>query len=468
MSEQKAVVLRKPEPQPTNVVIRDEFGAQQVQRQAETALAAVTAREEAIIKAEYVMAERHPRNWMEIRAEMLEHCKRPRFAEAARYAKPIGGREKIDGEWVDKKARGFSARFSETLVQEMGNIKPVSSVVYEDDAIRIVRIGVTDLQKNIPRSREISFAKAVERKGKKDAKSNAWTPPEGRIVISQRINSAGEPTYLCVATEDEMRSKVNSEESKTQRDFALKFCPRDILDECEEMVYATLDKEDKKDPTETLKKMLDTFRVIGVGASLLEKFIGREARHFTTKDIQDLRELFAAIRDEQTTFDKALADKYAPPESAEEEQDLVRKQKMADQAKEAREAAEKSKPTADAPKDTETPTAASGAAAGGDDGHSGAANPGERDDKSQAPQTIKTDATSGWPNRQAMMDDFAPLVRELGDKESWRIFGAHSISEEAEMVLDGKDTIEAYEELKAAATEKRTSSRPVFGGKRGK
>lgn len=341
------LTLRNGAPIPTGMTARDEFGAQQLQRQNDTAMAAVTARETAMVQAEYIYAERHPRAWMDVRREMLDHCARPRFAETARYAKPIG-KEKINGEWVEKKAKGFSARFAETLAQEMGNVKPISAVTYEDESIRITRIGVTDLQKNVVRHREVTFAKAVEKRGKQNRKTNTWEPPEGREVLSQRLNSYNEPTYLCRATEDEMRSKVNSEESKTQRDFILKLCPRDILEECEEKiadVVKLMSTQDAKDPLAAVKKLVDRFHEFGIQASDLETYIGRQVKHFTPADIQDLRELGIAIKDNQITFQEALRLKYSAGEheepsaggETEQQHDARLKRQMDEQARAAEE-----------------------------------------------------------------------------------------------------------------------------------
>ena len=298
------------------LVRREEFAAIQSSRTSETSIAGVSAREQAIIQAEYVMAERHQRTWMDVRAAMLQHLARPRFAEISRYAKPIG-KELVNGEWVEKKARGFGVRFAETLAQEMGNVKPWSSVTYEDELLRIVRIGVTDLERNIPRSREVSFGRVTEKRGRK--KKDVWEPPEGREVISQRINTRGEPVYLVRATEDEMRSKVNSEESKTQRDFILRLCPRDILDDCEDQYRKVTESEIKKDPLAALKRLLDRFAEYGIRPSDLETYIGRTSKLFTTEDLQELTELGAAIRDGQVTFQEALRLRYAEPEIGEDE-----------------------------------------------------------------------------------------------------------------------------------------------------
>ncbi len=293
------------------VTTRTEFSGSEIQKTADMAVAAVTARERAIVEAQYLVAERHPRDWMDVRAAMLTHCARPRFAGVCRYAKPVG-KKKVNGQWVEEFAKGFTVRFAEVLTQEAGNIKPDTAVTFEDDLIRIVRISVTDLQRNICRSREVTIAKAVEKRGKE--KDGLWFPPEGREVISQRINSYGDPVFLVKATDDELRNRVNSEESKTQRDFVFKLCPRDILEDCEDAVTETLAKEDKRDPQAATKKLLDRFQEFGLMPSDLQTYIGRPVAQWTENDRRTLIELGGAIRDGQTTFDEALKARYTTPD----------------------------------------------------------------------------------------------------------------------------------------------------------
>lgn len=343
-----------PYEQNIGLIAREELGSREVRRVTERDTAAVQAREEAIIKAEYLMSERHPRKWMDVRAAMLDHCSRPRFAEIARYAKPVGKRF-VNGEWIEEKARGWTARFAETLRQEMGNIKPVSQVTYEDDLLRIVRFGVTDLEKNIPRYREVAFAKTVEKRGKKvkgkNGQPETFEAPEGRELISQRINSYGEPTFLVKATDDEMRNKVNSEESKTQRDFTLGLCPRDILDECLDRVQEVIENQDAADPQAAVKKLLDGLhRGFGLIPSDLENYIGKPVAQWGKQDANDLRELANAMREGQTTFQEALKIRYTAPEDGEaetKEQRVERLKRQMDQQYQevlARESAQESKP----------------------------------------------------------------------------------------------------------------------------
>lgn len=299
------------------VTTREDFSGTEVQQSPETAMAAVTAKERALVEALFLMSERHPRNWLNVRANILDHCKRPRFAEVARYSRPAG-KELVNGEWVEKKAEGFTTRFTEILAQEMGNVKLSASVTYEDELIRIVRFSVLDLQKNLLKEREVSIAKAVERRGFKN-KQGGWDPPKGRDVISQRLNSAGEPTFLVKATAEELRAKTNAEESKSQRDFITRMCPRDILEDCEDRVKATLADETQRDPQAFLKKILDRFAELNVMPSDLTAYMGRDPKSWNKKDIDELVGLGAAIRDGHTTFDEAMRIRNAAPEEGEEE-----------------------------------------------------------------------------------------------------------------------------------------------------
>jgi hypothetical protein len=394
---------------PTNghagVILREEFGARQAERQAERETAAVTAREEAIIKAEYLVAERRPRVWSLVRQEMLQHCSRPRFAEVSRYAKPVG-KKFVNGEWIEEKARGFTARFAETLRQEMGNIKPIAQVTYEDDLMRFMRFGVVDLQKNIPRYREVAFAKTVEKRGKQDKRTKEWTPPEGREIISSRINSYGDPTYLVKATDDEMRNKVNSEESKTQRDFTLALCPRDILEECLDAVTATLEREDKSDPLLAVKRIVDRFREFGVLAGDLETYIGRAVNHFTADDLKELRELGAAIRDGQTSFQDALRIKFTAPdpddlqETKEQRVDRLKRQ-MEEQYTEAAK--------------REAPPATSSAP------------------PPEAPILAVT-----WPSKEEMLNDFTDVRAEMPEERFVAILQEHKVPRLDSLKTDAK------------------------------
>lgn len=409
---------------PAGAVARQDFGGQQIYRSGERETAAVQAREQATIMAEYVAAERHPRIWADVRAAMLDHCSRPRFAESARYSKPIGyGRNPKTGEMGDLFAVGFSARFAETLRQEMGNMKTTADCVYEDDEVIVQRFGVTDLQKNNPRSRQVSFPKQVEKRGKKIGKGNAATydPPAGRAVLGERVNSYGDLNFIVRATKEEMRNIVNSEESKTQRDLTLAMCPKDILEDCEDVIEQIIVDEIKLDPRKASKTACDLIRKeFGIMPSDLERYIGRTTTNWTPADIVTLRGLYTLMRDSTdmdgaAVFEQAMADRYADTAHKEAtERDLTQQRDMEKQG--------------------------------------GAADTSAPPEKSAGAKPDGTTMAPPWENTDHMRLVFGMLRAQMsiypgGDQRFHQILASEGSAEIDELVLNHQSSLKTYENV---------------------
>ena len=64
--------------------------------QGETASSSVAARAKAEVEARAIVALQRPRSVNQFRIGLLESCRRSRFAETARYSKPVGG-GKVEG-----------------------------------------------------------------------------------------------------------------------------------------------------------------------------------------------------------------------------------------------------------------------------------------------------------------------------------------------------------------------------------
>ena len=309
-------------------VVRQEFGAVETHQQHETAAMAVAAREQAQVQARYIMAERRPRNIEQFRVTLEAACRRPGFAAKVEYAKPIG-KELKNGKWQDKYAYGPSIRFIEAALQAYGNVFPEVATVHESPVARICRVSVTDLQANITYSTEVVIAKQVERKGKYDQKRDAWDPPKGREVISSRINSEGEPTYLVWATDDETLVKQNALLSKALRTNAQRLLPWDIVERCMQIAKETLAKEDKTDPDAAKRRLVDAFVVIGVEPIDLEAYLGHSlSRPLQPAELEGLRGIYTAIRDGEMTWEDVMASKGDT--GSEELQDEVRARKLAE------------------------------------------------------------------------------------------------------------------------------------------
>lgn len=267
----------------TQLVPRNEF-ANEVALP-DTAATAVAAQAKALVEARYIMALRRPRDMDVVREKMLKECMRPSFAAVARYVKPIG-RDKT------KWPTGPSIRFAEAAVRNMTNITIETMTVYDDREKRIVRVSVTDLEANVPYSQDVTIAKTIERRQKKD----------GDTVLSTRSNSYGDTVYILEATDDDIVNKQQALISKAVRTLGLRLIPGDIVDECMDQVLVTQKNADAEDPDAAKRKLFDAFAGLGVRAEQLKEYLGHDAVSLSPKELGDLRALFAAIRDGEATW----------------------------------------------------------------------------------------------------------------------------------------------------------------------
>lgn len=266
-----------------------------VHKKGELAVSAMAARAKAEVEARFVIALNRPRKHLEVRQRVLDACKRPAFAEAAIYRKPVGG-STVDG---------FSIRFAEEAIKSLGNISVESPIIWEDDEKRTVRITVTDLESNTSYSKDVNLSKTVERRNIKT----------GQNVLGERKNSVGQTVYLVEATEDELAQKVAAAESKIIRNEGLRLVPSDILDEAWDAVLAT-QKKGGGDPQAEVKKVVDAFAGINVGPSELERYLGHALATVSASELADLRSVYTAIKDGDAAWNDYVTAKPAPESAA--------------------------------------------------------------------------------------------------------------------------------------------------------
>lgn len=274
---------------------REEFGALQVVRGGELSVSAAAEHSKALIQAKFIMAMQNRRNISDVRAEVLAACKRPRFAEKARYAKPLGGGS----------VRGPSIRFADEAARIMGNIDVTKRTVFEDAEIRMISVSAIDLETNVTKSEEIVISKTVERKN-----------PRGRKVLEWRKNTKGEKVAVLEATVDEMLTKENAQVAKVRRQLELQLIPQDIIEEAMETAVRTVADRDAKDPAAVLKQIADAFFTnFGVKPSDLENLLRHPLDKTTPAEIQKLREVFQSmIQGEATWADFVASDDDPKPD----------------------------------------------------------------------------------------------------------------------------------------------------------
>src|SRR5580765_6518848 len=97
-----------PAPQ-AGVLTKQEFGAIEMRKSAETASTTLATQAEAAIRARYSMALLRPRSWDDIRVKLIHECKRPQLAEVAVFSKPQGSElNEETGKWEKKFIEGLS------------------------------------------------------------------------------------------------------------------------------------------------------------------------------------------------------------------------------------------------------------------------------------------------------------------------------------------------------------------------
>ncbi|WP_151824518.1 hypothetical protein [Acinetobacter bereziniae] len=258
--------------------------------QAETAANVLAAQAKAQVEARYMMAMHRPRNWEEVRQNLKKECERPSFANnpSTFYKKPVGGTS----------ITGLGIRFAEVAVRCMTNVLVETTMIFEDSQKEIHRVSVTDLESNTTYPQDIKINKTVERKNK-----------NGRTVISERMNSYNELIYEVEATEDEMLNKRGSAISKTIRNLALRIIPGDIQDEMEQIILRVRNSGVKDDPELHKKQIIDSFANIGVKVSGLSAYLGCSVDQCSPSQIEDLRQIFAAIKTGETTWQSVISSK---------------------------------------------------------------------------------------------------------------------------------------------------------------
>ena len=268
------------------MVTRAGFGETSLEKR-ETSATAVAERAKAEVQARSIVALSHPRNVDGFRQRILEHTKRARFAEAARYSKPVGG----------KSIAGPSIRFVEAALQAYSNVVVDSEIIFDDSERQILRVSVADLETNVCYHEQITVTKRVERKSLR----------QGQVAVGSRFNSYGDVVHLVEATDDEFETKKGALVSKRVRTLGLRLLPPDIVEEAMSACLATLEKGDAADPAAARRKVCDAFHEIGVSPESLEKYLGHPLAETSPAELAKLRAVYAVIKDGEGTWHDALA-----------------------------------------------------------------------------------------------------------------------------------------------------------------
>lgn len=281
----------------------DGFGERSLVQVAETSSTALAGQAKAAVQARYIMAMQNRRDVVRVRERLLADCKRPAFADAAIYNKPVG-----DG------VEGPSIRMAEAAARAMGNIYADVAAIYDDREKRIMRVSATDLEANVTYPMDVTIAKTIERS----------RPMPGRKIVGQRKNSKGYDVFIIEATDEEILDKERSTASKALRTCLLRLIPGDILEEAIEQCYRVRKEEIQKNLPAAREKMLAAFQALGVSQQQVAEYIGHAMGDVTSEEIDGLRSLHAAIKDKETTWAEVMDARNAQRAGSAAESDAVK------------------------------------------------------------------------------------------------------------------------------------------------
>jgi hypothetical protein len=185
---------------------------------------------------------------------------------------------------------------AEAASRAMTNVFTDVFAIYDDASKRIVRVCASDLEANVTYTKDVTVNKTIERSSKL----------EGRKILSERINSKGNPVYVFEATDDEILDRENALASKAMRTCLLRLVPGDILEEAIAACYATMENKDAADPAAARKGMCDSFAGIGITVAALVEYLGHTIELTTTAEMKTLRGIFNALKDGETTWPQVL------------------------------------------------------------------------------------------------------------------------------------------------------------------
>lgn len=250
--------------------------------------AAATAK--ATVEARYLMALRMPRNWDQVRADMLKECRRPSFArnKSTWYKKPIG-----------QGVEGFGIRFAEMAARCLRNLMVENQIVFEDETKEVHKLTLTDLENNNTFPEDYKVSKTVERSKPRDDGS----------YVSVRTNSAGKLTYTIIADDEDLLNKRGALKSKAMRNIILRIVPGDILDECKAEIMAVRGNAAATDPDGERKALVDDFASINVTPVMLVEYLGHDIAQCSPAQLVDLRDLYSAIAEGEASWKQAMENK---------------------------------------------------------------------------------------------------------------------------------------------------------------
>ena len=256
------------------------------------------------IEAKILLARRFQRDVGSIKKDAIDLCKDPSFAERSYYTlfretsvppdKAVAWAKEhkgdpdftiIDGKpdgkvWLKVRVRiqGAGIRLMEYLASQWTNLDTKRELVSEDSEKQVYRIRIWDMQTNSSQEADVVVGKVVFRKNR-----------DNKMLAGAELQQA-----------------ANSLISRVERNLLKKMIRQDVTAECFIAAQNTMFEENKK--PDAVRKMLVAFEKVGVTEEQVRAKCGlKEGETFTADQVTDMRGLYRAIRDEESTIEEAFS-----------------------------------------------------------------------------------------------------------------------------------------------------------------
>lgn len=211
------------------------------------------------VQGALVIAQKFPRNEMQCFQNILETCKRKRFAAQALYAYPRGGTI----------VRGPSIRMAELIKQKWRNI--VS--------------GVREMDQENGRSTFMAYAWDLETNTRVE---KVFVVPHKRFT-RQGTTTLTDPRDIYEA--------VANVAARRERACILALVPVDIIEDAVDQVNATLAADAAEGLPDRIKKMVKVFKEISVSVKMVEARLEHKVEDITAEEMVDLMAIYKSLRD---------------------------------------------------------------------------------------------------------------------------------------------------------------------------
>ena len=219
---------------------------------------------EAEIKASITVALRFPRNEDRAFEKLMHACRRPSFAENASYSFPRAGSD----------VSGPSIYLAREAARVWGNIRHGANIVADSEASRTIEAWAWDLETNTKVAVQDTFQKLIYRK------KGGWLKPDER----------------------DLRELTNRRAAIAKRNCILEILPKDLIDDAQALADEILSDKAAKDPDGERKRIVLAFSQIGVGADMLQEYLGHPIGQSSPTEIATLRRIYKSIVDGNSTW----------------------------------------------------------------------------------------------------------------------------------------------------------------------